>query len=188
MEIFIVALIVVTLVYAYYTRLVSKKNAVLEALAGIDVQLNMRADLVPNILKIAKRFLEHESKLLAEITALRTSASRTYDRGNSRSLERHLSAAAELEGKMSQLMVTLENYPDLKSDRVMTQAQETYSDVEQHIAAARRFYNSAVSDLNTAVQIFPGSLIAGMAGIEAMPFFEATATARQPIDADSYLR
>ena len=84
-------------------------------------------------------------------------------------------------------MVQVENYPDLKSDQTMLNAMNSYNEVEAQIAAARRFYNSAVKNLNNSVQIFPGNIIANMASIETMPFYEADEAAKAPIDASNFL-
>lgn len=81
-----------------------------------------------------------------------------------------------------------ENYPALKSDAPMIEAQRGYQEVETNIAAARRFYNAAVGDLRNATQIFPGPVLAGLAGASQLPpFFEATVEARGPVDASAYL-
>ncbi|MGL5025523.1 MAG: LemA family protein [Shewanella oncorhynchi] len=173
--------------YLWYVSLVKKRNTALEALSGIDVQLTKRADLVPNILKIAKRFMEHEKSLLTEITELRTQLSHNYNKADPSAVKEHLVQAERLNDKMSTLMVNVENYPELKSDNTMLQAMQTYNEVEAHISAARRFYNSAVSELNTAVEIFPGSIIASMASIKVMPFYEVSKAAKAPVDAAEYL-
>ncbi|HAY93124.1 MULTISPECIES: LemA family protein [unclassified Shewanella] len=173
--------------YLWYVSLVKKRNTALEALSGIDVQLTKRADLVPNILKIAKRFMEHEKSLLTEITELRTQLSHNYNKADPSAVKEHLVQAERLNDKMSTLMVNVENYPELKSDNTMLQAMQTYNEVEAHISAARRFYNSAVSELNTAVEIFPGSIIASMASIKVMPFYEVSEAAKAPVDAAEYL-
>ncbi|NLQ24221.1 LemA family protein [Shewanella sp. S-1] len=173
--------------YLWYVSLVKKRNTALEALSGIDVQLTKRADLVPNILKIAKRFMEHEKSLLTEITELRTQLSHNYNKADPSAVKEHLVQAERLNDKMSTLMVNVENYPELKSDNTMLQAMQTYNEVEAHISAARRFYNSAVSELNTAVEIFPGSIIASMASIKVMPFYEVSEVAKAPVDAAEYL-
>lgn len=173
--------------YLWYVSLVKKRNTALEALSGIDVQLTKRADLVPNILKIAKRFMEHEKSLLTEITELRTLLSHNYNKADPSAVKEHLVQAERLNDKMSTLMVNVESYPELKSDNTMLQAMQTYNEVEAHISAARRFYNSAVSELNTAVEIFPGSIIASMASIKVMPFYEVSEAAKAPVDAAEYL-
>lgn len=185
--ILIVLVVVLGLLYSMYLSLVGRKNAAMEALSGIDVQLQLRADAIPNVLKIARRFMEHESKLFSEITELRSAMGRAYDPRNPEQVQQHLQAATQLEGKFTQLLATAESYPELKSDQVMLQAQKTYNEVEAHIAAARRFYNSAVTDLNNLVEVFPANLLANMAGVRAMPFYRAAPTARAPIDADAYL-
>lgn len=180
--------LVVIITYLWYVSLIKKRNAVREALSGIDVQLKKRANLVPNILKIAQKFMDHEKSLLTEITALRTQVTAGYNLNDAAAIKEHLGLAEQLNSKMGQLMVSVENYPELKSDQTMVQAMRTYSEVEEHISAARRFYNAAVSELNTAVEIFPGSIIASMAKVKAMPFYEAEEAARAPVDAADYLK
>ncbi len=179
--------IVVILGYLWYVSLIKKRNSAREALSGIDVQLKKRANLVPNILKIAKRFMEHEQSLLTELTELRTQVTQSYDLNDQEAIKSHLAAAEKLNNRMGKLMVNVENYPELKSDATMLQAMQTYNEVEEHISAARRFYNSAVSELNTAVEIFPGSVIASMANVKAMPFYEAEEAAKASIDAADFL-
>ncbi len=88
---------------------------------------------------------------------------------------------------MGKLLISVENYPDLKSDQTMLQAMRSYNEVEAQIAAARRFYNSNVNALNNSIQIFPGSIFAKLAGIANMPFFEAEQIAHKSIDAKDYL-
>lgn len=180
--------VVVALGYIWYASLIGKRNRALEALSGVDVQLRQRFDLVPNILKIAQKFMEHEKSLLTEITALRENAAMPYDKTDAEAVKKHLQTANTLSGKMGSLMVNVENYPTLKSDQTMIQAMQTYNEVEAQITAARRFYNSSVTELNNAVQIFPGNIIAGMAGVREMPFFETDEAAKAPIDASQYLK
>jgi LemA protein len=174
--------------YLWYAGLIAKRNKAREALSGIDVQLRKRFDLVPNILKIASRFMEHEKELLGEVTALRARAMQSYDAGDAEAVKSHLESAGALHPAMTRLFAVAENYPDLKSQETMVRAQESYEEVEGHIAAARRAYNAAVTNLNNAVEIFPGSIIAAAAGVQSMPFYEETeAAARQPVDAADFL-
>lgn len=184
----IIILALLALAYLWYASLIGKRNKAREALSTIDVQLKQRFDLIPNILKVAKRFLEHEQTLLTDITALRTKAEGGYNPRDAAEVREHLDAVQQLSRKMGQLMVTVENYPTLKSDQTMLQAMQTYNEVEAQISAARRFYNSAVTSLNNAVEIFPGNIIAGIAGVQAMPFFETEEASRAPVDANQYLR
>lgn len=183
----LIVLVPLVIGYFWYAGLITKRNKAREALASIDVQLKQRLDLIPNILKIAKKFMEHERDLLTEITALRAQASQGYDKNDGAAVKEHLGAVQKLAGRMGSFMVTVENYPDLKSDQTMMHAMQSYNEVEAQISAARRFYNAAVTELNNAVEIFPGNIIAGIAKVTAMPFFEAEEEAHVAIDADSIL-
>ncbi|MCG9728964.1 LemA family protein [Shewanella sp. Isolate13] len=180
--------LVVIIAYLWYVSLIKKRNTGREALSGIDVQLKKRSNLVPNILKIAQKYMDHEKSLLTEITELRSLAAKGYNHVDPDSVKAHLEVSEKLNQKMSQLMVSVENYPELKSDNTMLQAMQTYNEVEAQLSAARRFYNSAVSELNTAVEIFPGSIIASMASVKVMPFYEADEASKAPVDAADYLK
>lgn len=167
MPLIIIAVVVLVIIYGIYYSLIQKKNKVKEAFSSIDVQLKKRYDLIPNVLFIANKFMEHERGLLEDITKLRAQAAKLpADLSNA---EQKIQLDGAIAGKMGQLMVAVENYPQLKSDQTMLQAMQTYNEQEEHIAAARRFYNSAVLDLNNAVEIFPSSMIAAMLNIKQMP-------------------
>lgn len=188
MEIILTILVVAALMlYLLYAGIIKNRNKAQEALSGIDVQLNKRHDLIPNILTIAKKFMEHEKSLLEEVTKLRTQAMQGYDKTDKNQVQEHLNLESLLQGKMGQLMVAVEAYPDLKSDATMVQAQQTYNEVEEHIAASRRFYNAAVTQLNNSVQIFPGSIIANMINVKEMPFFDAPEAVKEPVNASDFL-
>ena len=174
------------LLYPMYVRLIQLKNKTKEAMSGIDVQLKKRYDLIPNILTIAQKYMEHERGLFDEITRLRTAAAGI--KSDADTIGKKIELDNQIASRMGQLMVNVENYPQLKADGTMMQAMQTYSEVEEHIAAARRFYNSAVNELNNAVEIFPSSLIAGMIGISSYPFFETDEKSRQSVNASDYLK
>ena len=187
LKIFLITIaVILVFLYIVYVTLIMKKNKVKEALASIDVQLKKRYDLIPNILFLANKFMEHERSLLDDITKLRTEAlklSSGFD-----NIQDKIKLDNEIKSKMGQLMVSVENYPQLKSNETMMQAMSTYSEVEEHIAAARRFYNSAVLDLNNAVEILPSKWFADKLGIKSeLPYFEITnEKERERIDAKSY--
>ena len=172
--------------YFWYATIIARRNKVNEAMSSVDVHLNQRHDLIPNIVKLAGRFMEHERELLTEVTRLREEARRAIG-----STPGEVGKRFELEGQLGQrvgqLMVSMEAYPQLKSDRPMVEAQQTWTETEAQITAARRFYNAAVNQLNNAIQIFPGPIIAAVAGVQAMPFFEAPAAARVAPDVDDLL-
>jgi len=186
----VVAVIAVLAVIAYgcYISLITRRNRAQEALSSIDVQLRKRHDLIPNVLKLARKFMSHEKELLDSLTALRTQAQAGYRVDVPEDVAKHLAAEGALQTGLARLFAVAENYPELRSSETIVTAQQTYSEVEGHIAAARRFYNSAVTRLNNAIQIFPGSIIANWAKVRAMPFFELDdAAVRGPVDADQYL-
>lgn len=182
----VVAVLLLFVLYPMYVRLIRLKNKAKEAMSGIDVQLKKRYDLIPNILAIAQKYMEHERGLFDEITRLRSVA--TSISSNIDTIGKKIELDDQIALKMGQLLVNVENYPQLKADGTMMQAMQTYSEVEEHIAAARRFYNSAVNELNNAVEIFPSSLIAAMVGVKSYQFFETDEQSRQAINAGDYLK
>jgi len=181
---FMVLVVICAALYSMYVRLIKLKNTTAEAFSDIDVQLKKRYDLIPNILTIANKFMEHERGLFEQITALRSQVNSIPS-----DLE-HAQQKFEIDSKISSLMgqvrVQLENYPQLKSDQTMLQAMQTYEEQEAHIAAARSFYNAAVKELNNAVEIFPSSLIALLIGVKQAPFIKAEGKETERIDASQY--
>lgn len=182
----IVGAAVVAALYFWYASIVTRRNKVREALSSVDVHLNQRHDLIPNIVALAGRYMEHERALLTEVTRLREQA-RTTSPNTPGEAAKRFAIEGELGQRIGQLMVSMEAYPELKADRPVMEAQRTWTEIEAQITAARRFYNAAVNQLNNAIQIFPGSIIAGLAGVAAMPFFEAPAEARVAPTVDGIL-
>ena len=182
----VVILMIIVSLYAIYVSVIQKKNKVSEAFSSIDVQLKKRYDLIPNILTMAQKFMEHERSLFEEVTKLRTQAmSLSADMDN---MGKKIELDSQIRSLMGQIMVAVENYPQLKSDQTMLTAMQTYNEVEEHIAAARRFYNSAVLELNNAVEIFPSSVVALMVGARKQEFFQADETERKSINASDFLK
>ena len=169
--------------YLVYVSLIKKKNNLKEAAAGIDVQLKKRYDLIPNLLKSAAKFMEHERDVFIKVTELREKAM------NAENFTDKFKADNMLSEAMHQFKLTAENYPELKSDATMIAAMQGMSDVEEHIAASRRFYNSAVKDYKNALEIFPSSLVAAMMGLkDEYPFFEAEEEAKAAINVGDYFK
>jgi LemA protein len=174
--------------YAWYASIVQRRNKVGEALSGIDVQLSQRHELIPNVLAIAKRFLAHEQQLLSDIARLRTTGQERLGATDAQAVSEKFAAENQLSAGLSRLFAVAENYPELKSDQTMLRAQATYQEVETNVAAARRFYNASVTALRNSCQIFPGQLLAGLAGVGQLPpFFEAPAEHRGPVNAADHL-
>jgi LemA protein len=183
----VVALVV--LVYGWYVALISRRNKAREALSSIDVHLQKRFDLLPNVLKLAQKFMTHEKSLMERLTQLRVDVARDYSKTDPAAVKGHIETAKELEAGMTRLFAVAENYPELRSSDTIVEAQKTFLEVEQQIAAARRFYNAAVNSLNNSVEIFPGSMIAGWAKVAALPFYEVeTPEAKKAVDVDDYLK
>jgi len=183
---FLILTAILLLFYFWYMAIITRRNKVLEALSGIDVQLKNRLDLIPNILKIAKKFMEHETEIFNEVTALREGLSKDYNKKDVSEVANHLKVSQDLAQKMQAFMLRAENYPELRSSENMLQAQRSYNEIEGQIAAARRFYNAAVNSLSNAIQIFPGNILAALMGIKTMPFFAAEDAAKSSIDASQF--
>ena len=189
MSLSVIVLIVVclglaVLLYSIYTSVIKRKNKVEEAFSSINVQLKKRYDLIPNILTLAAKFMEHERGLMEDVTKLRTKVLSIPD--NFANIEQKINLDTEIMGKMQQLLVSVENYPQLKSDQTMMTAMQTYNEVEEHIAAARRFFNSAVYELNNAVEIFPYSVFARSMGITKKEFFQVEEIETKPVNASDF--
>ena len=150
------AILSTVVLYSWYATIVKRRNRVAEALAGIDAQLVQRHDLVPNLLAIARKYMDHERGLLDEITRLRSNATSFTGTTDPAAAGVKFAAEEQLSAGLGRFFAVAENYPSLKSDGPMIEAQRGYQEVETNIAAARRFYNSAVGELNNATQIFPG--------------------------------
>ncbi len=167
-----VIVILLIVLYMLYSKLIKARNMAQAALSSIEIQLRKRYDLIPNVLSIAKEYMKHEQSTFDQITKLRTEAMNNSDAEDPNSVAKLFSDDAKLSGMIGKLVVSMEAYPELRAVESMTQAMKTYQDVENNIAAARRFYNSAVNELKNAVDIYPSSIIANAINIDAMPFYE----------------
>lgn len=162
----IVAVVVVLLLIGMYNNLVKLRNNRENAFANIDVQLKQRYDLIPQLVSTVKGYATHERELLERVTAARTAAMSATGINDKIQAENTLSSA------LAGLKVSVEAYPDLKANQNFLQLQGELSDIENKLAATRRFFNSATKELNNAVQTFPANLIAGMFGFHKEPMFE----------------
>ena len=184
-----IVVLIVIFGYSWYVSIIKRRNEAQSALSSIDVQLRKRYDLVPNIVRLAQNFMTHEKDLMNRLTELRSQLGQPYSKDDPDQVADRLSKAQELNAGLGRIFAVAENYPELKSSETIIQAQQTFEEVEANIAAARRFYNSAVMRLNNSVKIFPGSIFANMAGVKEMPFYEIEDTAaRQPVNVDDYMK
>lgn len=174
----IVAAVLVLGLIALYNGLVQAKIRVDEAWSDITVQLKRRYDLIPNLVNTVKGYATHEKGVFEAVTAARTAAM-----GASAPADK---AAAEnmLAGTLKSLFALAEAYPDLKANQNFMQLQTDLVDTEDKIQASRRFYNGAVRDLNTKIQIFPTNLFASLMGFQTRDFFEVEnqAEVEKPVD------
>lgn len=182
----IVLVFCVFYIYGMYVNVIKTRNKMQEASSAISVQMKKRYDLIPNILTIAQKFMEHERGLMEDITKLRNQAMSLGD--SQKDMPQKLELDGKIRAGMTQLFGVFENYPQLKSDQTMITAMQTYNEVEEHIAAARRFYNSAVLELNNKVDIFPYSIVASMLNIQRQDFFQAEEKETKGINASDYLK
>jgi LemA protein len=164
-------------VMAIYNRLVALRQTTRQAWGDIDVQLKQRHDLVPNLVETVKGYASHEKETLESVVAARQQA---VDASSVKDL-----AAAEnvLSGALRQLFALSESYPDLKANENFLSLQNELADLENKIAAARRFFNNAVSEYNTAREQFPAVILANSFGFNEADFFEVAANERAAVNA-----
>jgi len=155
-----------------YNRLVALRQTTRQAWGDIDVQLKQRHDLVPNLVETVKGYASHEKETLERVVQARQQA---VDAGSTKDLAQ---AENMLSGALRQLFALSESYPDLKANQNFLSLQTELADLENKIAAARRFFNNAVSEYNTAIEQFPAVVLAGMFGFTEKEFFEIGGTER----------
>lgn len=165
----IVAIVVVIsiIMIGGYNSMVSNKEAVESSLSNLDVMLQRRSDLIPNLVNTVKGYTNHENEIIEKVTEARTKLA------SANSIEEKSSANNELSSSLNSLMVVVENYPDLKSSENFKQLSDELAGNENRIAVARRDYNNSVKTFNTLIKKFPNSILAGMFGFEPSEYFEA---------------
>ncbi len=171
----VIALVVIIII-AIYNGLVAKRQTVNEAFSGIDVQLKLRRELVPNLVETVKGYAAHEKSTLDAVIAARNAAASAQGPAQMGAAEGMLSSS------LGKLFALAENYPDLKASANFLNLQTELSSIEDKVAAARRFYNSSVNEYNTAIQQFPASIIAGSTGFTAREMFDVGEAERAQIN------
>lgn len=171
-----VAVLIVLWVIGIYNNLVRLRNNRENAFGNIDVQLRQRYDLVPQLVATVKGYATHERELLERVTQARTACMAATGINDKIQADNALSAA------LSGLKVSVEAYPDLKANQNFLQLQGELADIENKLAATRRFFNSSTRELNNAVQTFPGNVLAGMFGFQRQPMFEVAPAERAAVE------
>ncbi|MBN9604319.1 MAG: LemA family protein [Afipia felis] len=164
----IIGIIVLLVFFAFgaYNRLVALSQRVNQAFADIDVQLKQRHDLIPNLVETVKGYATHERGTLDDVVKARNAAL------SAQGPAQVSAAEAQLSGALGRLIALSEAYPDLKANANFQQLQSELSDIENKIAASRRFFNNAVQEYNTGIQQMPAALFAGMFGFSRKEFFD----------------
>jgi len=176
----ILIFIILTYLFLLYISIVKKSNTVKESFSTIDVYLKKRYDLIPNLLIIANKFMEHERELFTRLTQLRADAIKIPD--SIQNINQKMLIDKEITTLLKQLQVSVENYPQLKSDKIIIKTMQELSKTEEYIAAARRYYNASAKDFNNAVEIFPSSVIAHILGYKKVSFIKAEKHERKEIN------
>jgi LemA protein len=161
----VIAVIVIWAI-SVYNNLVAMRQRTNQAFADIDVQLKQRRDLVPNLVETVKGYAGHERGTLEAVINARNAAMAAPG------VEQKVAAENMLTGALRQLFALSENYPNLKANENFRQLQSDLADIENKLAASRRFFNNAVQEYNTGIQQFPAALFAGVFGFGQRQFFD----------------
>lgn len=159
-----------------YNNLVSQKNTIDNSFAAIDVMLKKRYDLIPNLVTLVKKHMEHEQETLTQITALRAQALKSDNMQEKMGLNTQISA--QIQG----ILLSVENYPELQSSEHMLQLQQTLTEVEGYIGAARRTYNQNVTYYNNSCAQFPSNIVAALFGHKAQVMLDIPDSQRDVVD------
>src|SRR5689334_25385581 len=174
----VIGIIVVLVIWAIsiYNSLVAMRQRTNQAFADIDVQLKQRHDLIPNLVEAVKGYATHERGTLEAVVQARNAAIAAPG------VEQKVAAENVLTGALRQLFALSESYPDLKANQNFQQLQAELSDIENKLAASRRFFNNSVQEYNTGIQQFPAVLLAGALGFAPKEFFDVGAEERKTLD------
>lgn len=171
----VVVVIIVLWLVGIYNTLVKLRNNREQAFANIDVQLQQRHDLIPNLVATVKGYASHESETLEKVTQARAAAMGAQTIGEKIQAEQQLGQA------LANLKVAVEAYPELKANQNFLELQAELSDIENKLAAVRRFFNSATKEYNNQVETFPSNIIAKNFGFHKEPMFEISQEERATV-------
>ncbi|NVK65039.1 MAG: LemA family protein [Flavobacteriales bacterium] len=172
----IVAVLIIAII-VIYNGLISKKNSLDSVTSTLDIILQKRYDLIPNLVSSVREYMKHEAGTLTEITRLREAVS---DGGSSQA--DRFEKENQLSEKLKGLSISVENYPDLKASDNFIQLQRSLNEIEEQLSAARRAYNASALNLNNAREQFPSNIIAGMMKLKEAAYYEAPAGVQEKPD------
>lgn len=162
-----IIVVLIVFVISLYNSLVTLRQRVKNAWSQIDVQLQRRFDLIPNLVECVKGYMEHEQDVLTKVTQLRTSWA------NAETISEKVELDNQLSGALKTIMAVSENYPDLKANQNFSELQEELRNTENKISYSRQFYNDTTTRYNTKLELFPSNIIAGMFHFTAEKLFKA---------------
>ena len=168
-----IIIVLVAMFSSTYNSLIIKEEEVEGKLADISVQLERRADLIPNLVSTVKGYASHEQSVIDSVTKARENLVNADD------VDEMAEANQELTTALNNLLVIVENYPDLKANTNFINLQDELAGTENRIAVARNDYNDAVKDYNKTIKIFPKNILAGMFGFEEKEYFEADVSSNE---------
>jgi len=171
----LIAILVISFI-GTYNGLVSRREEVDAAWSQIDVQLQRRYDLIPNLVATVKEYAAHEEEVFASVAEARSKLA------GAASISEMAEADAELSSALSRLLAIAEAYPELKANQNFINLQDELAGTENRIATARRDYNQTARSYNTSIRRFPTNIIAGMFGFESVDYFEASEAGRETPD------
>lgn len=172
----VVGIILILIVLSKYNKIVKLHNKVKMAKSGIDVYLNQRFDLIPNLVECVKAYSKHEKEIIENITELRASYMK--------SKENDLKKAEKLNNEINQLVAVAEKYPELKASEQYLNLQKNLSKTESQLQAARRIFNNEVTSYNTTIKSVPTNVVARIFGFKEEKLFEIEDTVRKNINID----
>lgn len=178
--IIVATIVVIALILgiSFYNRLIAKRNQIANAFSAIDIMLKKRFDLLPNLVETIKQYTSYEEGVLTKITNLRSKVS-----SGQLSEQEKLNLDKQIGSAVNGMMLTVENYPELKANQNFLNLQAVWTESEEQIAAARRNYNFSVTDYNNAIMMFPGSIFAGMLDYKPIPVIENAQEERKNVSA-----
>jgi LemA protein len=167
------AFIFLLLVFRIYNVLVATRNAINYALSSIDALLKKRCDLIPNLVETVKQYMKYEMNLIRELTLLRTQAI-----SGNLSLQERSEIDSKISRHMRNIIVSAENYPELKASSNFLQLQAALNEVEEQLSAARRALSAAITDYNNAVRMFPTNIMARILGYKEYEWYAISEESR----------
>lgn len=174
----VIIIILVIMLVSSYNKFVSAEETVDQQWGKIEVDLQRRFNLIPNLVNTVKGFAQQEKDIIKQVTDARAAL------GGARNLDEKAIADEQLQGALSRLLVVVENYPDLKSNAQFTQLMDELAGTENRIAVSRRDYNDAVADYNRSIKRFPSNMLAGLLGFSQKGYFTTTPESRTNPEVD----